>query len=248
MTLVFESVVDFMPRIDKMTPQRLDSALFGMGCSFESEPRFGIAKGVWRTTLGYSGGRYESPSYENLGDHAEVIMVEYDPLALSYGQLLDIFFNRCDCRGNSPPHCISHVFVKNEFEKRLAQAAVARYKLRFSKSGYVKIAMHKTFYKAEQWRQKRFLRMIPPLMDELRRMYPDEDRLIQSTLATRLNGILGQRSSQGLSFPFLPEDVTLYDLSDSAAGILKNAMGLPVKKVTRTKRIEITFAPRKVEL
>jgi len=210
-----------------MMPRRLDSAIFGMGHFFDFEPRFGVAKGVWRTVVGYSGGQYERPSFEDPGDHMGVVMVEYDPLALSYGQLLDIFLNCCGCREHLSFQCISCVFVKNEFERRLAQAAVARYELRMSSENNVKVAVHKTFYKAEQWCQKHFLRMFPPLLDELKHVYPDEDCLIQSTLATRLNGILGQRSLREYQASYFPDDFEFYDLSDNAANILKNAMQFP---------------------
>ena len=154
-------------------------------------------------------------------------MVEYDPMALSYGQLLDIFLNCCGCRETFSSTCISRVFVKNEFEKRLAQAAVSRYEMRLGSEDNVNIAMYKTFHKAEKWRQKHFLRALPLLMDELRLIYPDEDRLIQSTLATRLNGILGQRSFREFTASYVPEDFEFYDLSESAADILKNVMKLP---------------------
>ena len=227
MAFITESAVDFLPRIDRMMPQRLDSAFFGMGCFIDSESRFGIAKGVWRTVVGYSGGKYENPSYENLGDHVESVMVEYDPLALSYGQLLDIFLNCCVYMDNMPSQVISHIFVKNEFEKRLAQAAVARHELRAGCENRVKVTMHKNFYKAEGWCQKYFLRMLPPLIDELRLIYQNEERLIQSTLAARLNGILGRRLSQELSVAYLPEDFEFYDLSNYAVDILKNIMQLP---------------------
>ena len=218
---MFEQDVNFLPRIDMMKPRRLNSAFFGVKCFFDSEPQFGLAKGVWSTVVGYSGGRDEKPSYENLGDHVKVVMVEYDPLAISYGQLLDISLNCCGCREGSRSQCISSIFVKNTFEKRLAQAAIARYKLRMSCEKYVKVMMHKTFHKAEKWCQKHSLRMFPALMDELRQVYPDEEHLIQSTLATRLNGILGHRSTS-----YVPDDFELYDLSDCAAAILKNAIEL----------------------
>ena len=226
MALILELTVDSLPRIDRMMPRRLDSALFGMGNFFDSEPRFGIAKGVWRTIVGYSGGQYEKPSLEDPGDHVGVVMVEYDPLALSYGQLLDIFLNCCGCLENQPFHYISHVFVKNEFEKRLAQAAVSRYELRAGNGGSVRVAMHKTFHKAETWCQKHFLRMFPLLMDELKHIYQDEECLIQSTLATRLNGILGQRSFREFQASYFPDDFEFYDLSECAAKILKNIMDL----------------------
>ena len=230
MTLMSESSVDSLPRIDRMMPRRLDSAIFGMGHFFDSEPRFGTAKGVWRTSVGYGGGRYDHPSYEDLGDHVWVVTVEYDPFTLSYSQLLDIFLNCCGC-GNEAPlsqsssmQCISSVFVKNEFERRLAQAAIARYELNANSEGGIMLAMLKTFYRAEKWCQKHFLRSFPPLMEELSRVYPDEDRLIQSTLATRLNGILGQRSFQKFSASSVPEDFEFYDLSECAASILRKVM------------------------
>jgi len=221
-----ESAVDCLPRIDRMLPRRLDCAVFGMGNFFDSEPRFGVAKGVWRTAVGYSGGQYESPSFEDQGDHVGVVMVEYDPLALSYGQLLDIFLNFCCCRESSSFQCISRVFVKNEFERRLAQAAVSRYELYAGGVNGAKVAMYKTFYKAEKWCQKHFLRKFPLLMDELRHIYRDEDCLIQSTLATRLNGILGQRSLWEFPASYFPDDFEFYDLSECAAKILKKIMDL----------------------
>ncbi|MCL2010119.1 MAG: peptide-methionine (S)-S-oxide reductase [Synergistaceae bacterium] len=226
---MLESEVGFLPRIDRMMPRRLDSAFFGAECFFDFESRFGTAKGVWRTVVGYGGGQYEKPTYEDPGDHVEVVMVEYDPQTLSYGQLLDIFLTRCGCRdGSFSQHAsrVLRVFVKNEFEKRLVEAAIARYELRLGCGSRVKFAMYKTFYRAEKWCQKRFLRMVPPLMEELMRVYPNEDCLIQSTLATRLNGILGQRTFREFSASYFPEDFEFYDLSDCAVDILKNVMEL----------------------
>ena len=227
MALVFKSSVDFLPRIDRMIPRRLDSAFFGVGSFFDSEPLFGVAKGVWRTVGGYSGGRYEHPSYEDQGDHMEAVMVEYDPLAISYGQLLDIFLSRYGYQDALAFQYISVVFVKNEFEKRLAQAAVSRYELRLGSDNYVKAAMYKNFNQAEKWRQKHYLRLVPQLMDELRHMYRDEDCLIQSTLATRLNGILGQRLCRSTPPSYVPDDFEFYDLSDNTADILQNALAMP---------------------
>jgi hypothetical protein len=152
-------------------------------------------------------------------------MVEYDPLALSYGQLLDIFLNwRCgELSQRASFQNVPSVFVKNEFEKRMAQAAAARYGFDAC-GGDVRVTMSKTFYKAEKWCQKHFLRMFPALMDEVRPLYADEDDLIQSTLATRLNGILGQQAQKEFSVSYVPEDFEFYDLSDYAVHILRSVM------------------------
>ena len=211
------------PRIDQMAPQRLDIALFGMGCFLGCEPRLGITRGVWKTVVGYAGGRYESPSYEDVGDHTETVMVEYDPLAISYGQLLELFFlwHSPSKKPASSQHA-SCIFVKNETERRLAQAAIERYNLHTGIPSRTQVATFRAFYAGENWCQKYFLRTVPWLIQELRNFYRDEESLIQSTLAMRLNGILGYFSpSTSTLSRCLPEDVEFYDLSEETVRALK---------------------------
>jgi peptide-methionine (S)-S-oxide reductase len=196
-----------------------------MGCFFLSEPRFGLIKGVWKTTVGYGGGRHPRPSYGDAGDHSEVIMVEYDPHAVSYGQLLELFLLWC---ARSPlrqkpalPRRAFRIFVKNAQERRLAQAAIAR--CEFSggeRDSFVRVSASGAFYKAEAWCQKYHLRASGWLMQELRASYPDEESLARSTLAARLNGILGLPPSSAC----LPEEIELYGLSEMAALTLKRLL------------------------
>jgi peptide-methionine (S)-S-oxide reductase len=202
-----------------MKPPCLDMAVFGISCFLSSEPRFGITKGIWKTTVGYAGGRRDSPSYDDMGDHIQAVSVEYDPLTVSYGQLLEIFLLwQKPSREGTPCRRASHIFVKNEFEKRLAQAALERYELCSGNSCETLVSMCKSFHEAEDWYQKYFLRRFPVLMREIKNFYPQERDLIRSTLATRLNGILGQSS---LAFN-LPEDIELYDLSEDAVRTLRH--------------------------
>lgn len=46
-----------------------------------------------RTRVGYAGGSKENPTYYSLGDHSETIQIDYDPTQISYGQLLEVFWN-----------------------------------------------------------------------------------------------------------------------------------------------------------
>ncbi|MDR1621573.1 MAG: peptide-methionine (S)-S-oxide reductase [Synergistaceae bacterium] len=216
--------VEYIPRIDRMRPPCLDTAVFGMACFFSFEPRFGITKGIWKTIVGYAGGKYESPTYSNMGDHVQAVMIEYDPSTISYGQLLEIFlrWQKPLSKGASlkgaPNREASHIFVKNEFEKRLAQAAMERYELCSGSSCGALVSVCKSFYEAEDWCQKYFLRTFPIFMKEIQNFYPEEREGVRSTLAARLNGILGQPS---LSFN-LPENIELYDLSESAVRTLEH--------------------------
>ena len=71
-------------------------ATFGAGCFWGIEAAFRRVPGVLDATVGYSGGRTENPSYQDVctdtTGHAEVVRVTFDPEKLSYDQLLNVFW------------------------------------------------------------------------------------------------------------------------------------------------------------
>jgi len=71
-------------------------ATFGAGCFWGIEAAFRRVPGVLDATVGYSGGRTENPSYQDVctdtTGHAEVVQVTFDPEKLSYDQLLNVFW------------------------------------------------------------------------------------------------------------------------------------------------------------
>jgi peptide-methionine (S)-S-oxide reductase len=71
-------------------------ATFGAGCFWGIEAAFRRVPGVLDAAVGYSGGRTENPSYQDVctdtTGHAEVVQVTFDPEKLSYDQLLDAFW------------------------------------------------------------------------------------------------------------------------------------------------------------
>lgn len=72
------------------------TAIFGAGCFWGIEVAFGKVKGVTSTSVGYTGGATENPTYEQVctgeTNHAEVVWVEFDPSSVSYEELLDVFW------------------------------------------------------------------------------------------------------------------------------------------------------------
>ena len=71
-------------------------AVFGAGCFWGVEVAFGRVKGVTSTSVGYSGGTTENPTYQQVctgkTGHAEVVWVEFDPSSVSYEELLNVFW------------------------------------------------------------------------------------------------------------------------------------------------------------
>ena len=66
------------------------------GCFWCLEAVYDGLKGVNSVESGYMGGQVPNPTYEQVceGDtgHAEVVQISFDPAAVSYRELLDVFF------------------------------------------------------------------------------------------------------------------------------------------------------------
>jgi methionine-S-sulfoxide reductase len=70
------------------------------GCFWGMEEIIRNIQGVLETTVGYTGGSVENPSYNivKLGttNHAESVQIEFDPTKLTYTELLGFFFRMHD--------------------------------------------------------------------------------------------------------------------------------------------------------
>ena len=79
-----------------MDDDTMQKATFGAGCFWGVESQFRRVNGVLDTTVGYMGGTFENPTYEDVctdrTGHAEVVEVVYDPSIVSYDELLNVFW------------------------------------------------------------------------------------------------------------------------------------------------------------
>jgi len=130
-----------------------------------TESDFKRVPGVLKVVSGYTGGKKENPTYEEVCSgrtgHLEAVQVYYDPDRISYGQLLDIFWRHIDPtdeggqfvdRGSQYR---SAVFYHDEEQKRLAEesrAGLAR-SAKFAKPVATEILPLTTFYEAEDYHQ-----------------------------------------------------------------------------------------------
>jgi peptide-methionine (S)-S-oxide reductase len=112
----------------------MKTAVFGGGCFWCTEAVFQMLKGVSKVEPGYAGGEMTDPSYERVSEgntgHAEVIRVTYDPAAISYEDLLTVFFGSHDPttpnrQGNDVGEQYrSVIFYESDEEKTIAEKMI----------------------------------------------------------------------------------------------------------------------------
>jgi methionine-S-sulfoxide reductase len=178
------------PPIDNIDSTKLKTATFAMGCFWGPDVLFGGVEGVFRTRVGYAGGKMGNPTYHNLGSHTETIQIEYDPNTILYNELLDIFFK------NHNPYVKPYgsqyksiVFYHDQEQKNIYEEYIQS--LDNKKKLYTELREYNNFYIAEFYHQKYRLQSYSRLMSELREIYPDDEDFINSTLVARMNYYVG---------------------------------------------------------
>jgi peptide-methionine (S)-S-oxide reductase len=145
----------------------IDKATFAAGCFWGVEAAFRRVEGVVSASVGYTGGKTVGPTYEDVctdtTGHAEAVEVEFDPGAVSYGQLLDVFWSIHDptTKDRQGPdrgsQYRSAIFYHDEGQK--AEATASRDRLQASgRLGEARIVTEivpaTTFYEAEEYHQR----------------------------------------------------------------------------------------------
>lgn len=145
-----------------------ETATLGGGCFWCTEAVFSELPGVKDVVSGYSGGHVADPSYElvctDTTGHAEVVQIEYDPRAVSYGELLDVFFmihdpTTRDRQGaDYGRQYRSIILYHDEGQKSVAEQAVAHLtgERIFDDPIVTEIVPFEVFYRAEEYHQKYF--------------------------------------------------------------------------------------------
>lgn len=82
------------------SPGTTEVAVFGTGCFWCSEAVFSELKGVVDVLPGYMGGHVQGPSYQQVctgtTGHAEVSRITFLPAVISFGELLEVFWQTHD--------------------------------------------------------------------------------------------------------------------------------------------------------
>ncbi|MEM8987782.1 MAG: peptide-methionine (S)-S-oxide reductase MsrA [Pseudomonadota bacterium] len=143
-------------------------AIFAAGCFWGVESAFRQVAGVLSTEVGYTGGRTQNPTYEEIcrkgTGHAEAVRVLFDPDRVSYDALLDLFWEIHDpTQLNRQGPDIGDQYRSAIFTVDAPQAAAAaasKDKLaasgRHDKPIVTEIAPLDIFYRAEEYHQQYF--------------------------------------------------------------------------------------------
>lgn len=155
-------------KIEKKNKKQSEKATFAAGCFWGVESAFAQVKGVTKTTVGYTGGKFKDPTYEDVCSdktgHAEAVELEFNPDIVSYEKLLDIFWDIHDptTPNRQGPDVGSQyrsaIFYHTPEQQKAALAS--RKKLqdstKYKKPIVTEIVPAGGFYKAEEYHQRYF--------------------------------------------------------------------------------------------
>ncbi len=170
-------------------------ATFGSGCFWCTEAIFQQLEGVKKVMPGYSGGKRENPTYEQVSSgatgHAEVTRIEYDPSIISFDELLEVFWVSHDPTtlnrqgADVGTQYRSVIFFHDKKQKEIAE----QYKTKLNQSGayenpiVTEISELEAFYPAEDYHVNYYNNnkkapycafVIQPKIDKVKQVFKDK--------------------------------------------------------------------------
>lgn len=150
----------------KVDSAKYKTATFAGGCFWCMQPPFDKLDGVVKTTVGYTGGKEQNPTYKQVSygktSHTESIEILYNPDVVSYSKLLEVFWMNIDPTDNKGQFVDRGsqyrpaIFYHDEMQKELAEKSKQELDKsgRFEKPIVVEITPASTFWEAEDYHQK----------------------------------------------------------------------------------------------
>ncbi|MCL2914733.1 bifunctional methionine sulfoxide reductase B/A protein [Shewanella corallii] len=174
---------------------RTELATLGGGCFWCIEAVFSNLKGVISVKSGYAGGSPEKADYKSVcsghSGHAEVVQVEFNPLEISFRELLEVFFTSHDPttlnrQGNDVgTQYRSVIFAHDASQQDVASEVITK----LNESGLwssplvTELVAYSGFYPAEEVHDDYFARnpqqgycrlVIAPKVDKVRALFADK--------------------------------------------------------------------------
>jgi peptide-methionine (S)-S-oxide reductase len=154
------------PALDPANPAPSETAVLAGGCFWGQQGVFEHVKGVTKVVAGYSGGARATAFYPIVGTettgHAESVQITFDPKAISFGKLLQIYFSVAhdptEVNRQGPDEGSSYrseIFAASEDQAKIARAYIAQLGSAhvFERPIATKVEPLKGFYDAEGYHQ-----------------------------------------------------------------------------------------------
>ena len=149
-------------------PEGFEVVVVGMGCFWGAERLFWSLDGVHTTAVGYSGGHSERPSYREVcsgtTNHAEVVLIVFNPSVTTYDNILKVFWENHDpTQGNRQGNDVgtqyrSAIYCANPAQLDRARATRDQFQKELDVLGYgqitTEIAPLGDFTFAEEYHQQ----------------------------------------------------------------------------------------------
>ena len=149
-------------------PNNFKEIILGAGCFWGVEKKFWDLDGVYLTSVGYSGGETENPTYEDVcyknTNHAEVVKVIYDPNIIKLNKILKVFWECHDStqgmrQGNDiGTQYRSVIYSSDPSDLDIANESKEIYQKELEKNNYSSITTEidivKNYFLAEEYHQQ----------------------------------------------------------------------------------------------
>lgn len=142
----------------------MQKAMFAAGCFWGVQYYFDQIPGVMKTSVGYSGGHTENPTYEEVcrhtTGHAEAVLIEFDSELVHYETLVKHFYRMHDptqLNRQGPDVGDSYrsaIFYFDDAQKATAQRVRDEVQPNFKQPIVTQIEKAGQFYEAEDYHQK----------------------------------------------------------------------------------------------
>ena len=146
-------------------PSRTEVATLGGGCFWCLEAVYEELRGVEKVESGYSGGPVPNPTYRQVctgtTGHAEVVQVTFDPEAVSFKEILEVFFTIHDPTtlnrqgADVGPQYRSAIIYHDEEQRRVAEEVISELEAEgiWDAPIVTEVTPFEAFYVAEDYHQ-----------------------------------------------------------------------------------------------
>ncbi len=173
-----------------------ETALLGGGCFWCIEAVYSRTKGVLSAISGYAGGARPHPSYESVcsgaSGHAEVVQIRFDAEAISFEEILEIFWEIHDPTtlnrqgADRGTQYRSVIFYQDETQKAIAMQSMTARQQQLRDPIVTELSVASPFYPAEAYHQEYFAlnpnqgycrMVVAPKVEKFSKTFPERLKL-----------------------------------------------------------------------